>query len=136
DEQALIELMAKECYEGPEHTAGPTDQQDAELAVITTANMLLSGSLSLELSTQLRSWAGCFLHASWPDLMLLFAKASLSRLWKTLDPLKEFQLTSLRLGDIVQFAGGVIRDILCVKYTYVVTGICKQDVQETGIQFQ
>ncbi|KAG9105644.1 hypothetical protein FRC07_009139, partial [Ceratobasidium sp. 392] len=120
DEQALTELMAEECYEGPELTAGPTDQQDEELVVITTTNMLLSGSLSLKLSLHLHRWAGYFLHAGRPDLMLLFAKASLGRLWKALDPMKEFQLAFLGFRDIMRLTEGVIRHILYVNNTYVV----------------
>ncbi|KAG8679143.1 hypothetical protein FRC08_017184, partial [Ceratobasidium sp. 394] len=117
DEAPIVEFMAESSHTRFRKITGtslgyflePIDDQDSELAVTRVSTRLFTGSLTMKLAYYLNLWAGNRTNSNRPDLMLMFLKASLARLWRALDPsMGDLPLTYLRLREVAQFPEAII----------------------------
>ncbi|KAG8707794.1 hypothetical protein FRC09_001609 [Ceratobasidium sp. 395] len=121
DEKFIIEFMAESCYTRYKKITGKTsgyhlkqiNKQDLELAITAAASRLSAGSLPLKLSYDLFLWASSHPDTSQPNTMVQLLKASISRLWRALDPAEDNRpLTYWRLREVAQLSEEIIQYIM------------------------
>ncbi|KAG8710242.1 hypothetical protein FRC08_017419 [Ceratobasidium sp. 394] len=139
-EASIVESMAESSYIRSRDVAGTNrgyflngvDDQDSELAVTRVSTRLLTGPVTMKLAYYLDLWAGNRTNSNRPDLMLMFLKASLTRLWRALDSwTKDLPLTRRRLREIVQLLEAIILYLsTVVAVNFAIPNIAPQVVRQ------